>query len=158
MEEITFYRQDLLAALDGVKIELSRAVMAMPSNAWHIAFAPEARTPHKTLAHLRDLEKQEYIPNLKRILAEGNPVLPVFDDETWTLGHYRPDEAGKEILEEFTRLMEQEVAWLSDLPTASWSRTARHPWWGVHTFQWWVELQLDQSRQHVERLSSFPAM
>ena len=158
MEEIAYYRQDLLAALDEVKIELTRVVMAIPANALYVPFGSQARTPHYTLAHLRNLEKQEYIPNLKHILAEDNPLLPVFDDETWTLGHYRPDEAGGEILEELTRLREQEVAWLGDLPTASWSRIARHPWWGVRTFQWWVELQLDQSRQHVEQLSSFPAM
>ena len=158
MDEITFYRQDLLAALDEVKIELSRVVMAIPSHAWHVPFGPGARTPHYTLAHLRDLEKQEYIPNLKCMLAEDNPLLPVFDDETWTLGHYQPGEDNEEILEEFTRLREQEVAWLGDLPTASWGCTARHPWWGVHTFQWWVELQLDQSRRHVEWLTSFPAV
>ncbi len=158
MEEIAIYRQELLAALDGMKDALSRAVIAIPANAWHVPFGPEAHTPHYTLAHLRDLEKQEYIPNLKHILAEDKPLLSVFDDETWTQGHYRRDEAAGEILEEFTRLREQEVAWLCDLPTASWSRTARHLWWGVRTSQWWVELQLDQSRQHVEWLTSFPAM
>lgn len=158
MEEITIYRHDLLTALDDVKTELSRVVMAIPSNAWHVALGPEARTPHYTLAHLRDLEKQVYIPNLYLIITEDNPLLPVFDDETWTLGHYHPAEASREILDEFVHLREQEVDRLRGLPTASWSRTARHPWWGVHTLQWWVELQLDHSRQHVERLTNVPVM
>ncbi|HEX9091748.1 MAG TPA: DinB family protein [Anaerolineales bacterium] len=158
MDEIALYRQDLLTALDDVKRELSKAVMAVPSNAWCVTLGPEARTPHYTLVHMRDLEKRVYIPNLNLIIAEDNPLLPFFDDETWTLRHYHPGEASGKILDEFTRLQEQEVTWLRDLPTASWSRTARHPWWGVRTFQWWVELQLDQSRRHVERLSSFPAV
>ncbi len=69
--------------------------------------------------------------------------------------HYDPDTPVQVILEEFTGQRIQEVSWLSSLPSENWSTTARHPWWGEHTLQWWVELQLEYSHQHLIELAAF---
>jgi len=155
MEGIIDYRQQLLSALRNVANEVSRLVLAIPANDWYIAFGLEVYTPHYTLAHLRELEIQVFGLQLRRFLIEDTLQLPLFDDVSWMAEHYDPSETAQAILEEFTCLRSQEVLWLQDLSSESWNRSAGHPWWGVRTLQWWVELQLDFSHQHLRELSAY---
>ena len=152
MEEIIAYREDLLKALGDVVEGLSETVARLPALAWHQSIRPGESALHFILFHLRELEAQVYTRQLPRFLAEDNPTLPVFDDQAWMAIHYRPDEPAASIMTGLCRLRSSELEWLRRLPPTGWSRMARHPWWGVHTLQWWVELQLEDSFNHLKRL------
>jgi hypothetical protein len=153
MEEIDTYRKELLSVLGGVVDKLFKIVAGIPSSAWYLPFGQTSHTPHYTLAHLRVLEVQVFAIQLRRILDEETPLLSVFDDDAWMAKHYRSEEPTSHIMEDFVNLRKEELNWLRELHPEAWSRTARHPWWGVHTLQWWVELQMDYSDQHLRELS-----
>lgn len=153
MDEIVAYREDLLSALERVVNELTIVVAGIPSSFWLLPFGEDLNTPHYILEHLRELEAQVFAIQLGRILDEEIPLVPVFDDDAWMAIHYKPEEPALTILEDFANLRKQELNWLRKLSPAAWSCIARHPWWGVHTLQWWVELQLDYSNQHLRELS-----
>ncbi len=155
MEELKAYRADLLQALGDVVEGLSETVARLPALAWHQSIGPGESTLHYILFRLREVEAQVYTRQLPRFLAEDNPTLPIFDDQAWMAVHYRPDEPATSIMTKLRRLRRSELEWLRGLPPWGWSRMARHPWWGVHTLQWWVELQLDETVQQLKRL---PAM
>lgn len=158
MEEIDEYRQDLLSSLEAVSDQLSSRVAGVTSQAWHTPLDPNWRTPHYVLSRLQALEAQLFAIQLPRILNEDVPEWPLFDVDAWLVGHYDPQKPAQATLEEFVNQRQQEVGWLRGLPPAAWDRAARHPWWGVRTLQWWVELQLDYSRQHLSELASFLAV
>jgi hypothetical protein len=158
MEELDTYRDELLFALAGVVDQLSEIVSVLPYNAWQLPFGHEMRTPHYILAHLRELEAQVFSIQLRRFLEEDTPLLLRFDDAAWMACHYKLEEPVQVILADFANLRRQELNWLRGLPAAGWSRSARHPWWGMRTLQWFVELQLEYSHQHLRRLTAFRAM
>lgn len=114
----------------------------------------DGQTPHYILYNLYALEAQFFTIQLPRIRSEDGPELPIFDDEAWMAAHYAPEEPAINIIEETTKLRQQELAWLRNLSPQEWSRTARHPWWGMHTLQWWVELQLEYSLQVIKQLAA----
>ncbi len=152
MEEIEAYREDLLSMLGGVVSTLIKAATSLPPEVWHQPVHPGLDVPHYIVFHLRALEDQVFTRQLPRILVEETPTLAVFDDHAWMAEHYRPDEAVSAIVEQIASLRGSELAWLRGLPPAGWSRLSRHPWWGIHTLQWWVELQLELSNQHLKQL------
>jgi len=154
MEELHTYRSDLITALEDVVNELSKLAAILPAGMWHQPIRPGSHTPHYILFHLRDLETQWFALELTRILSEETPTLPIFDDEAWMDSHYHPEEPASAILAELIKLRHRELYWLRNLPSESWSRLARHPWWGEHTLQWWVELQLEYSSQHLKEIST----
>jgi hypothetical protein len=153
MDELITYRQELFLALEKIIPELARIVNGTPFNEWHRKTVSDLHTPFYTLVHLWVLEAKEFALNLRHIYEEDTPLLTFFDDEAWMIDHYRPKERPRDIVQDFAHLRRQELDWLGELPAAGWSRTARHPCWGVHTLQWWVELQLEYSRQHLSQLS-----
>jgi hypothetical protein len=154
MEELDTYRLGLLLALEGVIPDLSKIMGETPPNGWQHPYKQGEHTSHYTLTHLCVLEVQAFNPILHRIVKEDDPLLPLFDDPSWMANHYKPEKPAQVIFEEFAILRKQEVIWLSSLPPECWRYTARHPWWGVHTLQWWVELQLDYSHQHLADLTA----
>src|SRR4030042_950756 len=104
MAELDAYRQDLLSALAGVVNELTETVAGIPSIKWHLPFGLDSLTPHYTLAHMRELEGQVFTIQLRRILDEETPLLPVFDGKAWMESHYKPEEPVLSIMAEFTTL------------------------------------------------------
>jgi hypothetical protein len=153
MEELLSYRENLLSALESVVRGLSKAVANMPGANQKQAILSGSNTPHYILFRLRELEIHFFAQQLPRFLAEECPILPIFDDQAWMADHYHPDEPITAIMEEVVKLRHDELDWLHKLPASGWSRLARHPWWGIHTLQWWVELQLDYSFQHLRLLT-----
>ncbi len=154
MEEIMAYRAELLSALESVVNELARLAFELPSHSWDQPFSPDGRSPHYVLYQLRAWEAHFYTIQLRRMLAEENIMLPLFDDSAWMAPHYNPAESPGEIINEIWALRQQELGWLRKLSPQEWSRTGRHPWWGAHTLQWWVEQQLEYSRQVVKQLAA----
>jgi hypothetical protein len=155
MEELAEYRQEIITALENTVDKLSKTAAGIAEDTWHSRIDPYSRTPHYILAHLLVLERQVFSIQLHRIVEEDHPLLPLFDDETWMRDHYDADIPSSLLLEEFGALRMQEVAWLCSMPAESWNCAGRHPWWGVRSLQWWVELQLDVSRQHLAELAAF---
>ncbi len=152
MDELKSYRQDLLLALGNVINRLSDLTARLPSDAWQQPSRPGENTPHYILCHLDALEGQVFTSQLLRFILEDTPTLTLFDDQAWMAVHYRPDQPASEVIEDISRLRNAQVAWLEKLPPAGWGRLARHPWWGMHALQWWVELQLDESIKHLALL------
>ncbi len=152
MEELYAYRAELLSALEGMISDLSEIVARLPDEAWQYPIHAGQNTRHYLLFHLREIEEQVYAQHLPLILAEETPTLRPFDDQAWMSSHYHPEEPVVAILGEVERLRAQELDWLHRVPPTGWSRLARHPWWGLRTLQWWVEMQLDESYQHLRQL------
>jgi hypothetical protein len=153
VEELDTYRADLLAALEEVLGQLSAAVARLPALAWQQSIGPGLGTPQWILFHLYALEAQVFSTQLPRMLKEDQPLMPAFDEEAWMAGNYNADIPAAAVLAHLGELRRQELDWLRKLSPSGWSRLSRHPWWGVHTLQWWVELQLDYSVQTLKQLA-----
>ena len=158
MDELIAYRQDLLSALERDIEHLARCEASSSYDSWYKRAGATPHTPHYTLFHLRTLEAQEFAVQISRILNEDMPELALFDDHTWLADYYTVGETPQAIVQDFSILRRLEIEMLNQLSAPAWSRSARHPWWGVHTLQWWVELQHDVSRQQIQELNRLLAV
>jgi hypothetical protein len=156
MEELFAYRQVLLAELQSIVEQLAHVLRAIPDSAWHKPLLTHACTPYGVLIQLRELEAHWFAVQLPRLLYESSPELPACTEFKRVDSQNQPVEQTEDILEEFSRLRNQELIWLRTLTPSDWSRISRHPWYGVHTLQWWVEYQLDLSQQYLRELASVP--
>ncbi len=157
MEELTAYRADLLIALENVMDELAAVVATLPAELWHQPVLPGDISPHYVLYRLYVLEAEQFFAQLPRFQDSQKIFLPAFEEQTWMATHYHPDKPAANLLEQLRALHRKELTWLHSLPAGGWSRLARHPWWGEHTLQWWVELQLEVSVLHLEQLRGVSA-
>jgi len=152
MEELYTYRQRLLKRFETVVDDLRSAAEGIPAERWQTTLDSSGQTPHRILAHLRDIEAGALSVRLRRILDEEHPYLKLFDDDGWMESHYNPGEPPQAILDDYARLRQEELGWLESLPPQDWNRAGRHPWWGLRALQWWVEQTLVYANQHLAKL------
>jgi hypothetical protein len=153
MEELLSYRQELLSALEAEVTLLARLQASIPSQDWYRPLGDDQQTPHYILARLWVDEAHGFVPQVRRILDEELPLLPAFDARAWLADHYDPEVPSRVMVEDFASLRTWEVGLLCGLPPITWSRVARHPKCGVHTLQWWVEQQRENSNSYLSQLT-----
>ena len=157
MDLLEAYRQTLAARAEEVVKRLAEAVAAIPAERWHTPLAEGEWSPHELMAHLRDVEAQAYSIRLRRILEEDSPTLPAFDARGWHEDHYNPDEPMENLLSDYARLREEELALLRQMSPEQWSHFGRHDQFGIRTSQWWVECMLAHAFEHLQQLEAAAA-
>lgn len=153
MEELLSYRQELLSALEANVTLLARIQASISSQDWYRPLGDDRQTPHSILARLWVDEAHGFVPQVRRIIDEEMPLLPAFDGRAWMADQYDPEIPSRVMVEDFASLRTWEVGLLCGLPPIIWSRSARHPRCGVHTLQWWVEQQRDNSNRYLSQLT-----
>jgi len=156
-QELTEYREGLLSALEAVAGALAVTAGKVHPDHWHIPNQPGGYSPHYILTRLLVLEEQVSAAMERLLLDEDIQVMEHFDEIAWLAMHYGPEKPLPVLLDEFMRLRKVQAKKLSGLTPGDWNRLSRHPRWGVRTLQWWVEHQLEVSRQHVRELEAFIA-
>jgi hypothetical protein len=103
--------------------DLQRYVNEIPAAQlhWHV---PGEWSAHETLAHLRDVEREVFLPRMQRVASEDHPTLKNFDEQAWHKEHYDPQEPVTDLLADFSAARRQEIMLLDSQP--DWSR------WGLH--------------------------
>ena len=150
-EQLVRYRQNLMGRLVAIAGDLAHTAAAIPRDKLHKPLE-NGESPHRVLANLRAIGAQALSIRLQRILDEEEPYLPIFSDDQWMAAHYDPDKPLEKIIAAYIELRREQVDMIKGLPPHSWNRTARHPWWGVKTLQWWVEQILHYDEEHLQKL------
>jgi len=152
MEELLEYRTNLVEQLTEINQEIKRVIVDLPVQSLHTPWVKGTITPHQLLSHLRLVEVEIFASRIHRILVENQPYLDLFEDERWMQVSYDPAEPVEDILQIYEQARQQEITWIKQMPISAWNRTGRHPWFGVRTLQWWVELCLSYARERLSWL------
>lgn len=107
---------------------------------------------HQVLVHLRDVNREVYLPRLEQILNLDNPTFPEFDGAQWMTEHYDPAELLDKVLQEFNQQCEDIAGWLECLPGGVWQRQGTHVSLGTHPFHWWAERMVAHISEHLSQL------
>ena len=149
LDDLFRYRQKLVERFERVGDDLESLAELFPPDWVDRPFPPDQRSLLYCLAHMKDMEQQEYLPALLRITTEDRPQLSYFDWTKWNI--YEPGLMG-ELLGQFRQVRGDEMVLLAEMPVQAWNRLGRHPVWWLRTLQWWVEHSLAHSRKHFMNL------
>lgn len=151
------YRARLLERMELVVTDLADALAAIPEARWH-EYRGGLRTIHATVAHLRNMERDEY-EVYKKLLTEDTPTFETFyasepPSSLATEMLYYPNETMTKILGDYAGLREAELQLLRPLAAKDWARTGRHALLGLHTVQWWAERSLENAENRLNELKA----
>jgi hypothetical protein len=152
MEELLEYRQRMINKIDSAPELVDAAILRikdptqpLEADGWNI---------HQVVAHMRDVNQHVYLLRLHRIIDEENPMFEDFNGDAWMAEHYQPHEPIQKLASEFKEQCSTSVDWLKNLPHEDWNRPGRHPSFGKHSLQWWVERTLAHISEHLVQLES----
>ena len=125
MEELIEYRKQMISRFAEAHEKINQAMSRFPDP--NEPLEEEGWNIHQIIAHLRDVNREVYLPRLRRIMAEEDPVFENFDGEDWMLNHYDPLEPLDAIMAEFGEQCRTTADWLMELAPKSWNRSGSHP-------------------------------
>ncbi|MBI3760311.1 MAG: DinB family protein [Chloroflexi bacterium] len=152
MEQLLDYRARLLKRFESLPADFAQVIAAIPEAEWHRGRAPDGRTVHALMAHVRDLETLAFLPRLRRILTEEDPALEAFPSHRWSESGYDAGEPMDNLLADYARACEETLQLIRNLDSAGWSRAGFHAPNGQRTAQWWVERALTHGIGHLEEI------
>ncbi|HWQ45490.1 MAG TPA: DinB family protein [Longilinea sp.] len=144
----------LSAHLAVVPASFQTYTSALDPAAWQRKPTESEWSPVEITAHLRDVDREVYLPRLKRILENDNPFLPGEDTDRWAeLRQYNTLD-GCSTLQGFFAARQTLIDLISNLPAEAWDRPARHAIFGPTTLAEMVTFITTHDRAHVQQLNS----
>jgi hypothetical protein len=115
--------QSILEMLNHSAGDLKRVMESIPTDwlHWH---EEHEWSPHETLGHVVESERQVDLVRIRRIAEEDRPVLKYFDEVAWHQTHYDPQQSIDMLLKDYLDARREEIEILR--AQADWAR------WGLH--------------------------
>jgi len=134
---------------------LERAAEAL----WRRRPAPERWSALESLCHLRDADRDVFVPRLGRMLAERGPEIPDVDMTGWEAARAYNEQFPAVVFEEWEEARRALLALLVPLGRADWARVGVHAVRGpcplAEMVRYWGDHDLSHRRQIAEALGEF---
>lgn len=121
-------------------------------NYWQQHPDPDEWSPLEVICHLRDSERLVQRPRLERIAREDNPFLSAPQDPPGPGDIRCVAETHTPPAQEFAAEREKTIAFLQNLPAASWERPARHSIFGPTTLLEMANFTATHDRLHFQQI------
>ncbi len=112
----------------------------------------------EVMAHLRDLERDLFLPRLRRILEEERPRFESFDPEAWARSRDHREGSFEADLEEFTAARARTLAFLEALPDSAVARVGLSGHFGPVTLAQYATHIADHDLEHLGQLRDCRAL
>lgn len=117
---------------------------------------PGQWSPLQVLRHLAGRDRETLLPCVEKILAEADPLLPHWDENTWMKQHGDVQSTrAVQLIDEWARLREKIAVTLFDLSPGEWARTGRHEVRGPLTLYEFCCSNADHDDEHYRRLARY---
>lgn len=101
------------------------------------------------MLHIASTEEHVFLARIKRIAAEDNPQLVLFDETEYMKQNAQNKTTIQQLLATFVEARRQEVAILENV---DWARTGQHPTRGQINLQWLAEYTVGHTWEHMSQM------
>ena len=106
----------------------------------------------EVLCHLRDVEREVFLPRVQKVTQEDNPFLSGRDTDRWAEERRYSEQDGLRALEDFTQTRLVQLALLEGLKPEDWSLGARHAIFGPTRLHELVNINAGHDRLHIRQV------
>ncbi|HET7737216.1 MAG TPA: DinB family protein [Tepidiformaceae bacterium] len=152
MSEMSTYRAELTSRIRAATDDLTWAVRGISPKDAAYKSNPDEWSIHEHIAHTRDLEQEVNLP-LLRWATVPDMLDPLdYNRREWHERRYNPAEPIRDIVEDISRMRDEELAIFREMSDATWSRYRTDTRWGPVTSQWIAELLYRHTLDHLQQI------
>lgn len=147
--------ESILAVLYSTPAALATITKRFGSgDVWRRLPRPESWGAAEICCHLRDIERDIFLPRIRRTLTENNPSLEDITAAEWAAERDYLRQGGAAALREFIQARQETSAMLKDISESDWSRPAVHPKYGQVTLFFLAQRVALHDQDHIRQLKS----
>jgi len=140
------------ATLRGCAAALKSMAAAFPLHLWNECPEPDEWCLTAVFCHLRDVEREVYLPRLQAITAQDNPFIVGIDTDAWADERMYKDQKGSAALEDFIQARLETLERLDRLSEDDWKRPARHAIFGPTDLKELAGIMAGHDRLHTRQV------
>lgn len=106
----------------------------------------------EVLCHLRDVEREVFLPRFTKIIAEENPFIPGIDSDAWAQERQYIFQDGQQALAAFVASRKEMLSLFDGLSPEGWQRPARHAIFGPTHLRELASFVADHDRLHIQQI------
>jgi len=142
----------ILAILRTTPAALLHACRGKQASDLSVRPAESEWSPGEVLCHLRDVEREVFLPRLQRVTREENPFLSGRDTDRWAEERRYVEQDGLQAVQDFTQTRKEQLALLEGLKPEEWSLSARHAIFGPTRLHELVNITAGHDRLHIRQV------
>lgn len=131
---------------------LRHACLGKQVNELAIRPAPAEWSIVEIICHMRDVEREVFLPRLQKIVKEDNPFLSGQDTDRWAEERDYILQNGQVALDDFLATRLELLALLESLSLDDWDRRARHAIFGPTRLDELVNINAGHDRLHIQQV------
>jgi hypothetical protein len=132
---------------------LRRAVDTTPADRFTRVPAPGEWSALETLTHVRDVIVHVYGLRLRRMFYEDDPLFADFDEEGYRAAMLERGETPASLMAVIVGEHEQLARLLELVPDQEWSRSGRHPVYGVMSIEFLARRIGEHAIEHAAQIT-----
>jgi FMN phosphatase YigB (HAD superfamily) len=107
----------------------------------------------EVLCHLRDVEREVFLPRFTKIIAENNPFIQGIDSDPWAQERQYIHQDGQQALAAFIANRKELLVLIANLSSEGWQRPARHAIFGPTHLGELASFVADHDRLHIQQIA-----
>ncbi len=144
----------ILARLRGDLSALHTLLPSLNEAQWNRAPKKNAWAINQIMCHLRDVEREVYLPRVQSLIAEDNPHISAVDTDRWAAERDYAQQSGEAAFDAFTQVRLKLITQLEGLTRDQWNRPARHSLLGPTTLAEIMKFATDHDVLHLAQVRS----
>jgi hypothetical protein len=143
---------EIAAAIEGTAAAIERAVAGLSAARLRTRPRPDDWSAKEVMAHLLKVERDVFLPRLRRMASEERPVFESFDPDAWARERdHREGDFGEE-LAAFAAVRRETVALLRSLGPGAADRLGLSAYFGPVTLAQFASHVVDHDLEHLTQL------
>ncbi len=114
--------------------------------------APDKWSLLEILCHLRDEEREDFLPRIKIILEGSNERFKPIDPQGWVKKRKYAQKDFYKIFNDFVNMRDRSTDWLRSLEDPDWTRTYTHETLGEMSAQLFLENWVAHDLLHIRQI------
>jgi FMN phosphatase YigB (HAD superfamily) len=141
-----------LAIHQAIPAALHTLVGEIPEEIWHLA--PETTTWNLTeiFCHLRDVDKEIYIPRLEHVIQAEKPFFEAINADPWAEEREYRSQNGPKAFEDFVLNRKRLLELIDQIPTDAWRKELRHTIFGPVTYPELLRISARHDILHLQQI------
>jgi hypothetical protein len=148
--------QSILAVLHSTPAALQTLCGSLDGMNWSARPRENEWSLTEVLCHLRDVEKEVFVPRFEKIIREDNPFIIGIETDQWAEERQYILQNGPQALIDFINTRKKLLSLLSSLSADDWQRTARHAIFGPTHLQELASFISEHDRLHIQQITQHP--
>jgi FMN phosphatase YigB (HAD superfamily) len=133
------------AALDTLLYNLSDEV-------WQVSPGNDAWNLTEICCHLRDVDREIYMPRIHEVLKSDRPFLEAIDADAWAQERGYKQQNGKQAFEDFVSARLKLLEMIEALPQTAWDKEIRHTIFGPISLAEILRISARHDKLHIQQI------